>query len=173
MCLYCLSLIVLSVILMNFSHQHSCSPNYVLRVCTDEENMPLSPRHLGDSGIDLIVPDNYELQPFSYQWINYHGIYVLTEASNSFQSYSYSVVARSSMTKKGIILVNGISIIDAGYRGNLSSLIYNSNNYTITIPKNSRITQIIASNLAMISVVADCHVPDYGTRKTNGFGSTS
>ena len=91
--------------------------------------------------------------------------------------YTY---ARSSITKTIYRLANNQGIIDAGYRGNLISMLdvkpdfspHTMNNY---IEKHSRIIQICAPNLMPIVVVIVNKFEDLGcktSRGNGGFGST-
>jgi len=87
-------------------------------------------------------------------------------------SYSYYLYARSSLATIPLIMPNAVGIIDAGFRGKLSTIIYNPNEYDITFKKGDKFTQICANDLSEIKVKINCNIPDYGTRGSNSFGST-
>jgi dUTP pyrophosphatase len=86
--------------------------------------------------------------------------------------------ARSSLSKKNIILTNSVGVIDSDYRGEiLASLMYLGSNETlssdwITLTRGERIVQLVVVPIAL-------PVPVYGEqdwfdteRGENGFGST-
>lgn len=158
-------------ILNTCSYQNNYLTNYYLNYKT---------KHLGDSGIDLVIPYNTTIQSKSYQIISYHTQFVMTKQSQfimyqdkDVKSYSFFLFPRSSMQNYPLIYVNGVGIIDAGFRGNLSSMIYNPNNYAIELFQGTKLVQICANDLSEIIVKVNCDVGNYGTRGLNSFGSTS
>ena len=68
---------------------------------------------------------------------------------------------------------NSVGIIDAGYRGKLTSIIYNPNEHNISFKQGNKFLQLCANDLSEIIVKINCDIPNYGTRGKNGFGSTS
>lgn len=61
----------------------------------------------------------------------------------------YSIINRSSGAGKGLVLANGVGIIDADYYGNASNdghfsvLVFNVSDHDITVKKGDRIAQAI------------------------------
>ena len=167
-------LIILAII-----SKYTYQDKYVLHVCPNVNNDYLTKyyanyknKHLGDSGIDIVIPNNIVLKPNSYTDIQYLTKFVLTK-NNYYKSYSYFLFARSSTSIYPLIFVNGVGVIDAGYRNVLSSIIFNPNNHSIELKQGDKIMQICSNNLEEIKVIINCNVPNYGTRGVNGFGSTS
>jgi dUTPase len=167
---------------------HYNTDRYVLYVCPyDDEYLynyyhNYKTSHKGDSGVDIVISYNGTLLPKTYTKINHNVSFVLTKINNimyyilndnMYKSYSYYLYARSSLSTIPLIMPNGVGIIDAGYRGKLSTIIYNPNEYNITFMKGDKYTQICADDLSEIIVKINCDMPDYGTRGMNGFGSTS
>jgi dUTPase len=158
---------------------YSSRDKYILHVCPNDGEHFLTNyytnyknKHLGDSGVDIMIPYNVSLNPQTYTNVEYLTKFVLTK-NNYYKSYSYFLFARSSTSKYPLIFVNGVGIIDAGYRNTLSSIIFNPNNYTVELKQGDKIMQICSGDLEEIKVILNCDVPNYGTRGTNGFGSTS
>ena len=65
----------------------------------------------------------------------------------------YYLYARSSVSKRGIMLVNSVGVIDSGYRGNLMAAFYNTKKEAVTINAGDRIVQICLPNLSSNFVV--------------------
>lgn len=170
-----ITLSVISGLVINYF----LSINYVLHTCSYDNNYltnyysKYQNMYLGDSGIDMVIPYNISISPYSYHKIEYYTRFVMTNNINYHKSYSYYLYARSSLQKYPLIFVNGVGIIDAGYRGNLSSLVYNPNNFTVNLLHGYKIAQICANDLSDITVIVNCDVPSYGMRGSNGFGSSS
>ena len=101
-------------------------------------------RVLIPSGIGLEIPEGYEIQ----------------------------VRARSGLAyKKGLSLVNGLGTIDADYRGEISVIVINLGDETITIEPDERIAQIICIKTEQFEFeeTTDLSASDRGDK---GFGST-
>lgn len=85
----------------------------------------------------------------------------------------YSIVNRSSGASKGIVLANGIGIIDADYYNNPNNdghfqiLVFNVLDHDITIHKGDRIAQVIFQKF----LIVDGDQSDTKER-TGGIGST-
>lgn len=85
-------------------------------------------RHKGDAGINLITPEDVEIEPFEMKMVNLQ-IKTCLEGDNK-ETYSYFVMPRSSLSKTGLMMANSIGLIDAGYRGELKvPLIYVPHGY--------------------------------------------
>lgn len=85
------------------------------------------------------------------------------------------IVARSSLPMKyGLMLPNGVGVIDSDYvdnetnEGELFVLLYNFTDYPVVIPKNERIAQAIFTSFF---TVQDESTPS--SSRTGGFGSTT
>ncbi|MCQ2353914.1 MAG: dUTP diphosphatase [Clostridia bacterium] len=82
------------------------------------------------------------------------------------------IAARSGLgCKKGINLANGIGVIDADYRGEISVTLYNSSSEAFTVNDGDRIAQmmflpVLRGNFSVTDEL------DRTERGTGGFGST-
>jgi dUTPase len=169
-----LIIFISTIILFDYLHSNN---NYTLNVCSSNDYVlkyysNYSTKHKGDSGVDLVIPNNGIIFGNSYVKIDHEATFVLTK-NNKYVSYSYYLYARSSLSTIPLIIPNSVGIIDAGFRGKLSTIIYNPNNHNITYKQGDKFSQICASDLSEIIVKINCDIPNFGTRGANGFGSTS
>lgn len=82
------------------------------------------------------------------------------------------IAARSSLHKKGLMLANGIGIVDEDYSGNedeLKAAVYNFSDKTVEIKKGDRIAQII---ILPFDRVEWEEVENMNGKNRGGFGST-
>ena len=77
--------------------------------------------HEGDSGLDLFVPNDIEVKCGETVFID---LKIKCEMLNDEKdNISYSLYARSSISKTPLILANSVGIIDAGYRGSIKAAV--------------------------------------------------
>ena len=88
------------------------------------------------------------------------------------ESSPYYLYARSSVSKRGIILVNSVGIIDSGYRGPLMAAFYNTKKEPVTIESGDRIVQICMPDLSYNFNVTLVDSLDETERGEGGLGST-
>lgn len=122
--------------------------------------------HSTDAGLDLHIPDG-------------QGVLVRSGAVYTIDlgvrvaipdGYYGQLTLRSSAGKKGLIIPNGIGIIDSGYRGNLKLLVA-AIAEPVLVTAGERICQL--SILPLPSVVVETGIVDDDTdRGSGGFGST-
>jgi dUTP pyrophosphatase len=124
-------------------------------------------QHSGDSGMDLInacenvviAPGNRALIPTGIKVAIPHG-------------YEIQVRSRSGLAfKKGIKVLNSPGTIDAGYRGEIGVILFNTSNEPVTIEKNMRIAQAVLQKIEFIEWEETSEL-DESTRNDGGFGST-
>ena len=140
-----------------------------------------------DSGFDLFVPETVTIQPGEIQLINMGVKCAVTKhikkiaisqldnniGSGEFiESSPYYLYPRSSVSKRGIILVNSVGIIDSGYRGPLMAAFYNTKKEPVTIELGDRIVQICMPDLSYHFNVALVDSLDETERGEGGLGST-
>ena len=83
------------------------------------------------------------------------------------------VFARSSLSKKGLLLANGVGVIDAGYEGEvLVSLRNMSKDTPVVLEEHERIAQIVIVKLEGMSALYAQPPVQAGERGKGGFGST-
>lgn len=135
----------------------------------------------GDSGLDLFVPDDIEIECGETKLID---LKIKCEMfNNNNDNISYYLYPRSSISKTPLILKNSTGIIDAGYRGNIKAAFYyvptkddlqkliNKEECKYTIKKGTRLVQLCAPNLEKFNfnLVNQLSSSDRGT---GGFGSS-
>jgi dUTP pyrophosphatase len=133
------------------------------------EGTPLpSYQHNGDAGMDLVnMGPEIDLAPMSRTLIP-TGIKVAIP-----EGYEIQIRPRSGMAlKKGLTLLNTPGTIDAGYRGEIGVIIFNSNpNETIKILPQERIAQAVLKRFEKIEWIESEDL-EASTRGEGGFGST-
>ena len=83
------------------------------------------------------------------------------------------VFARSSLSKKGLILANGVGVIDAGYEGEVMVALWNTSKDTpVVLDEYERIAQIVIVKLDTMSFLYLEPPVQASERGKDGFGST-
>lgn len=128
---------------------------------------PPSYAHPGDAGADLRTRIDVVLAP---------GERVLVPTGVSI-ALPFGLVAlihpRSGLaTKHGLTIVNSPGTVDAGYRGEISVTLLNTDSHhSISLSRGDRIAQMVIQRVEIASFVAVDQLPD-SVRGTGGFGST-
>ena len=126
--------------------------------------------HIGDSGIDLIVPENVEVDSFQVGTIDH---LIQCEMVNDLnESVSYYLYPRSSISKTPFVMANSVGIIDAGYRGNIMAKIRNMSLTNKTINEKDKLFQICSPDLKPIKIELVSELSET-SRGDGGFGSTN
>lgn len=87
------------------------------------------------AGYDFYLIDDVIIKPHSVEMLH-TGVSVEMETDDTLELY-----ARSSLAKTGLILANGVGLVDADYMGEIMFPIYNLTNNPVTLKKGSRIGQ--------------------------------
>lgn len=84
------------------------------------------------------------------------------------------VFARSSLSKRNLLLANGVGVIDAGYEGEVLVPLWNmSRDTSVVLEEHERIAQIVVVKLeSMSALYAQLPVHVGKERGEGGFGST-
>ncbi|MHA7270510.1 dUTP diphosphatase [Arthrobacter sp. HLT1-20] len=128
---------------------------------------PPSYAHPGDAGADLRTRIDVVLAP---------GERVLVPTGVSI-ALPFGLVAlihpRSGLaTKHGLTIVNSPGTVDAGYRGEISVTLLNTDSHhSISLSRGDRIAQMVIQRVEIANFVAVDQLPD-SVRGTGGFGST-
>ena len=126
----------------------------------------------GDSGYDLRadIKDPITIAPFGIATIP-AGIRVELCDYDLPKGWSVEIQirARSGMTAKGIVAQLGT--VDASYRGDIKTILYNFNNHEVTIQPYDRIAQMVVCPIFKPEVEACDELSDT-TRGEKGFGSS-
>ena len=86
--------------------------------------------------------------------------------------YEAQVRPRSGLAlKHGIGVLNGPGTIDAGYRGEVGSILFNFSDRPFEIKRGDRISQMVVAKLADVQLEPAAGLSETG-RGTGGFGST-
>lgn len=119
-----------------------------------------------DAGYDLSTVVDFALQPNERKVIP-------TGISMSLPSgYVGMVCPRSGLAAQyGIMVVNAPGIIDAGYRGEIKVILFNSGYESKNFKQNDRIAQLVIMKLGDLPV-EEVNSLDSTERGTGGFGST-
>ena len=122
--------------------------------------------HDTDAGLDLYVPEEQGVL------VRQGAVYTIDLGVRVAipDGYYGQLVLRSSAGQKGLIIPNGIGVIDSGYRGNLKLLVAALAD-PVLISAGERICQLIILPLPSIDAEAGT-VDDATDRGTGGFGST-
>lgn len=75
------------------------------------------------------------------------------------------LIARSSLHKKGLMLINGVGVIDADYRGEIMMPLYNITDEPVIIEQGDKLTQGVIVTYRTFGDIVDC-------QRDGGFGST-
>lgn len=124
-------------------------------------------QHEGDAGLDLPSRVDYVLEPGQRALIP-TGIAVAIP-----RGYAGFVLPRSGLaTRHGIALVNSPGLVDAGYRGEMSIIMINTDKReAFHIKRGDRIAQLVIQRVEEVTLA---HVDDLEdtSRGEGGFGST-
>lgn len=116
--------------------------------------------HDNDAGADVYMPCDLVLQPGQVAKIPLgFGL----EIPDGFAGY---IFPRSSLAVKGIVCE--LPPVDSGYRGEIHAIISHVGERSVTLPKDTRIGQIVI----MPVVIADFVTEKTEERGTGAFGST-
>jgi len=138
---------------------HKSNPDAV----TPKYNYP------SDSGFDLHSVEDLEIPPFGR---------ILVPTGLSFDikdGYEIQVRSKSGLAiKQGLMVLNSPGTVDNGYNGEIQVIVFNTNNYIVTIPKGMKVAQAVLCpvvNGKWVELVENSDVTEKD-RGDNGFGST-
>ena len=122
-----------------------------------------------DSGFDLHSTQDLTIGPFGR-------ILVPTGIKVSFdEGYEIQVRPKSGLAiKQGLTVLNTPGTVDQGYTGEIQVIVFNTNNYTVMIPKGMKVAQAVLCPVINGKYVRFEQVDtlDEKDRGNNGFGST-
>lgn len=104
--------------------------------------------------------------------IVFTGVYVIIPFRLHGEIYS-----RSGLASKGIVVAQGVGVIDSDFRGEIKVILYNRTNKDYSVEKGDRIAQIIFTPIVKIDPVIFDNFEEFQKesvtiRGMNGFGST-
>jgi dUTP pyrophosphatase len=122
-----------------------------------------------DSGFDLHSTQDLEIGPFGR-------ILVPTGIKLSFpENHEIQVRPKSGLAiKQGLTVLNTPGTVDQGYTGEIQVIVFNTNNYSVMIPKGMKIAQAVLCPVINGKYVRFERVDGLSEkdRGNNGFGST-
>ena len=125
--------------------------------------------YVSDSGFDLHSTTDLEIPAFGR---------VLVPTGLSFDikdGYEIQVRSKSGLAlKQGLMVLNSPGTVDNGYVGEVQVIVFNTNNYTVTIPKGMKVGQAVLCpvvNGKWVNLVKKTKINEK-ERGENGFGST-
>jgi dUTP pyrophosphatase len=133
-----------------------------------DPDLPLPARaHPGDAGLDLYCTTDVVLAPGERAAVP-TGIAIALPTG-----FAAFVHPRSGLAlKHGLTMVNAPGTIDAGYRGEVSVLLLNTDpNLTVTLRRGDRVAQLVVQQVAAVVLHEVQRLPG-SQRGEGGFGST-
>ena len=121
--------------------------------------------HKDDAGLDLWAAEGHE-----FFWTRELKMVDTGTAVDIPQGHVGLLVARSSFCKKGLMLANGVGIIDAGYHGTIRVPLV-SFETDAEIKAGERIAQLVIVPIAQVDPV-EAEEFEESERGNGGFGST-
>jgi dUTP pyrophosphatase len=125
--------------------------------------------YAGDSGFDLHSVEDIEIGPFGRALIP-TGL-----SFNIKDGYEIQVRSKSGLAiNQGLMVLNSPGTVDNSYTGEIKVILFNTNNYIVTIPKGMKVAQavlcpVVNGGWVDLDEVDDINNKERGSR---GFGST-
>lgn len=124
--------------------------------------------HPDDAGLDLRVAESVDLRPGE------SGLYSTGVRIEIPKGHVGQLAMRSSMSKRMIILLNGIGVIDSGYTGYIKLALANVGREAAHIDRGERAAQllIVPAIMPAVKIVPTPDELGHTERGDGGFGST-
>jgi dUTP pyrophosphatase len=138
-----------------------------IRIKRFDKKLPLPQRKSpGAVAFDLAARETVEIRPGTVGYIP------LNIAVETPVDHFLLLAARSSTHKRGLIMANGIGIVDPDFRGDsdeIRAAYYNFSAVPVVVEKGERIAQ---GTFVPVAALAWEEVEDFGNPDRGGFGST-
>ncbi len=123
--------------------------------------------HPGDAGVDLVTRVDVQISPQARVTVP-TGVAIALPAG-----YAAFVHPRSGLAAKhGLTIVNAPGTVDAGYRGEISVTLLNTDlEHTLTLRRGDRIAQLVVQQVERVRFVLAERLPG-SHRGDGGFGSS-
>lgn len=122
--------------------------------------------HPGDAGLDLHARIDVELAPGERALVPTGVAIALPVGYAAFLHPRSGLAARA-----GITIVNAPGTVDAGYRGEISVALLNTDSTAHTLARGDRIAQMVIQQVAVADLIEVSRLPG-SDRGAGGFGST-
>lgn len=120
-----------------------------------------------DAGFDLASMVDIEIAPGEKALIDTGVSLALPPGMCAF------LMSRSGLSSRlELILLNGVGLIDSGYRGQLMASAKNLSDETVSISQGQRIAQLVIQKLPTINLVEVAELEPSEDDRAGGFGST-
>jgi dUTP pyrophosphatase len=121
----------------------------------------------GAAAFDLAAADTVTIAPGQIALVPTGLVFAVPEG------HFMAIVARSSLPRRGLLVANGLGVLDSDYRGPADEakvLVLNHTREPVTIGKGDRIAQAFVLKVPRVTFVPLTH--DDGDTSRGGFGST-
>ena len=119
--------------------------------------------HLPDSGLDIFIPETFELSALETKTIDLGFAVAIPEG------HAGIIVPRSSISQRGLIIQT--AVIDPDYTGNIHLIITNCSKEQIVIEKDTRVCSLVAFSVLNPYIEVVKHL-EPTIRGCDGLGST-
>ena len=138
-----------------------------VKITRVDKSLPLPKYHTsGAVGFDLYCREDCEIPPKEYRYVPMN---LIIETP---KSHALILVARSSLHKRGLLLLNGIGVVDHDFCGpedEIKAILYNFTDEAVKIEKGDRLVQGLFLSVD-IAEFEECSQIKETSR--GGFGST-
>lgn len=139
------------------------------RVCSPERKTDEA------AGFDLAVAKDYVFEAGDTSVIKCEtGIAVELDVSDetaSKKQYALMLYARSSLCNRGLILANGVGVIDSDYRGEIRVPLINVSGKRVELKAGERVAQLVVQRV-YTPEIKEVDILNDTARGAGGFGST-
>ena len=121
----------------------------------------------GAAAVDLAAAADLQVGPGQLALVPTGRVFAVPEG------HFLAIVARSSLPKRGLIVANGLGVLDSDYRGPADEarvLVLNYTQAPVSIARGDRIAQAFVLKVPRVTFVPLTHDDDASSR--GGFGST-
>lgn len=137
-----------------------------VKVIADKWMMP-ERQHPDDAGADLKADATWRIEPGRTRMVRTGTRWEIP------RGYVGLVFARSCLAvEKGLMLKNGVAVIDSGYQGEVLVPLFNPTGTFVTINEGERIAQMVIVPIAAPELVRVEGFDETTERGEGGFGST-
>ena len=128
--------------------------------------------HKSDYAFDCVAVTEEEIAPNVWRYGLGLAVQIDDRDKCYGERYKIAVYARSSIYKTGMILSNGVGIVDEGYTGEISAVFYHVMPNLPRYKVGDKVCQIAVEGRPDFQHYSEVDELDNGERGSNGYGST-
>ena len=128
--------------------------------------------HKSDYAFDCVAVTEEEIAPNVWRYGLGLAVQIDDRDKCYGERYKIAVYARSSIYKTGMILSNGVGIVDEGYTGEISAVFYHVMPNLPRYKVGDKVCQIAVEGRPDFQCYSEVDELDNGERGSNGYGST-